>query len=314
MQRVIVTGATGAIGVALIEKCIVLGIEVLAIIHESSRRRENIPKHPLVSILECDLSNYSDYIPKENEKYDCFFHLAWSGTFGNTRNDMDLQIGNIQYTLDAVRLAKRFGCHTFVGAGSQAEYGRVEGMIHSNTPTFPENGYGMAKLCAGQMSRSLCQTLEMKHIWCRILSVYGPYDGEKTMVMTAIKGFLGNEKVSFSKGEQLWDYLYAKDAAKALIDMAKNGKDSAIYCLGSGQVRPLKEYIEVIRKNTNALEFNALYGDIPYGEKQVMHLQADITNLQEDTGFLPEYTFEEGIKETIEWYQQKTLSKQREKI
>lgn len=305
MRRVIITGATGAIGIALIEKCITSDIEVLAIIHEGSERKDNIPRHPLVSIWECNLSRYGEIDLPEDKKYDCFFHLAWNGTFGNTRNDMDLQVGNIQYTLDAVRLAKRFGCHTFVGAGSQAEYGRVEGILHPNTSTFPENGYGMAKLCAGQMSRSLCQVLGMKHVWCRILSVYGPYDGEKTMVMTAIKGFLKGERVSFSKGEQLWDYLYAKDAAKALLYVARDGIDGAIYCIGSGQVRPLKQYIEVIRNMTNTPEDNALYGAIPYGEKQVMYLQADIGSLQEDTGFLPEYSFEEGIKKTIEWFQRK---------
>ena len=55
--------------------------------------------------------------------------------------------------MDAVNLAHRLGCEFFIGAGSQAEYGRVEGKLNAQVPTNPENGYGMAKLCAGQMSR-----------------------------------------------------------------------------------------------------------------------------------------------------------------
>lgn len=70
------------------------------------------------------------------------------------RNDMPAQIENIRYTIDAVRTAAAMGCRVFVGTGSQAEYGRVDGVLRADTPTNPENGYGMAKLCAGQMSRT----------------------------------------------------------------------------------------------------------------------------------------------------------------
>ena len=96
------------------------------------------------------------------------------GTTGAARNDMPLQTRNIASALQAAELAAKLGCNTFVGAGSQAEYGRTEQLLSPETPVFPENGYGMAKLCAGQMSRIRCQELGIKHVWVRILSVYGP--------------------------------------------------------------------------------------------------------------------------------------------
>ena len=65
---------------------------------------------------------------------------------------MELQNNNVKYALQAVKAAKELGCTRFVGAGSQAEYGRVEGTLTPDTPAFPENGYGIAKLCAGQMT------------------------------------------------------------------------------------------------------------------------------------------------------------------
>ena len=80
---------------------------------------------------------------------------------------MHLQNKNVEYALDAVEAAKRFGCHTFIGAGSQAEYGRVEGLLKPDTPTFPEMGYGIAKLCAGHMTRKHAYQLGMNHIWVR---------------------------------------------------------------------------------------------------------------------------------------------------
>ena len=186
-KRVIITGPTGAVGMALIQKCINEKTEVLALCHKGSKRIAAIPKNPFVTVKETDLSEFRELQPDENEKYDMMFHFGWMGTTGAARNDMDLQCRNIAYTIDAVRLAQRFGCKTFIGAGSQAEYGRTEKNLTSQTPAFPENGYGMAKLCAGEMSRGLCQQLGMKHIWTRILSVYGPYDGPNTMIRSAIR-------------------------------------------------------------------------------------------------------------------------------
>ena len=68
---------------------------------------------------------------------DAFFHLAWAHTIGAGRNDMPAQIENIRYTIDAVRTAAAMGCRVFVGTGSQAEYGRVDGVLRADTPTNP---------------------------------------------------------------------------------------------------------------------------------------------------------------------------------
>lgn len=298
-KRIVITGPTGAIGMALIKKCIEQRTAVLAICHKGSKRIANIPKNPLVEVLELDLADYHTFEPKGIEKYDVFYHLAWNGTFGDTRNDMPLQVKNIRYTLDAVALAKRLGCHTFVGAGSQAEYGRVEGLLRPDTPAFPENGYGMAKLCAGQMSRTVCEQLGMNHIWTRILSVYGPYDGKDTMVMSSIRKMLTNEPTEFTKGEQLWDYLYSEDAADALLALGTDGVHGKVYCLGSGEAHPLSWYIEIMHKLSNSTADIGL-GKMPYRDKQVMHLQADISELQKDVGFEPKTSFEKGISQILE--------------
>ena len=140
MNRVIITGPTGAIGVAFIEECISHGTEVFAIVRPNSKRSKNIPQHKLVHIIECDLNELVN-LPKKIEemeeesvfetieqnkkfveKFEVFYHLGWDGTFGNSRNNMQGQLQNIQYTLDAVQAAKKLGCKRFVGAGSQAEY------------------------------------------------------------------------------------------------------------------------------------------------------------------------------------------------
>lgn len=308
------------IGTALVRYLLSCGIQVAALVRPGTQKTErltgllmpderekNALKRGKLHIIRANLEELKeDRIFEElllkTGGADAFFHLGWSGTFGESRNDMYLQNQNVRYTLDAVQLAGKLGCRVFVGAGSQAEYGRVpEGeKLRADTPAFPENGYGIAKLCAGQMSRIACREQDICHIWMRILSVYGPWDTERTMVMSAINTLLAGGRPVFSKGEQLWDYLYARDAARALWLAAESGTDGRVYPLGSGQVRPLKEYIMLIR---DAVEPTAEIGigELPYQKRQVMYLCADIEQLTEDTGFVPEYTFEEGIRKTAAW-------------
>ena len=276
MKGVVITGPTGAIGMAIIKRCIEDGRKVLAICHKGSKRISQIPQNEFVKVVEANLDEYSKLYTEgeEENEYGTFIHLAWNGTFGDTRNDMFLQADNIKYTLDACELAKRLGCSVFLGAGSQAEYGRVNEPLRPDTPAFPENGYGMSKLAAGQMSRVKCEQMGIKHIWARILSVYGPYDGQNTMIMSSLKKMLNNEETHFTAGEQMWDYIYSEDAADMMLYLAENSTSGKIYLIGSGEARPLKEYIREMYEITGCTARLGL-GDIPYGNKQVMCLQID---------------------------------------
>ncbi len=303
MKKIIITGPTGSIGLALIQKCIQNNIEVTAVCRPGSDRIKRIPQSANVHVVECPLNQLAELEKQLEKGYDVFYHFGWDGTFGNSRNNMHGQLTNIQYTLDAVELADRLQCRTFIGAGSQAEYGRVEGTLSAETPANPENGYGIAKLCAGQMSRILCGQKNIRHIWTRILSIYGPGDGETTMVMSTIGKLLKGEVPDFTKSEQMWDYLYSEDAAKALFLLGDKGQAGKTYCIGSGQAKPLREYIEAIRDLVHPGAALGI-GNIPYSDKQVMYLCADIQELKNDTGFSADYTFEDGVRKTVEWYKE----------
>lgn len=306
MKRAVVSGPTGAVGRALVDRLLSEGIEVLALCRPGSRRSAQLEDHPLLTKLEAGLEDYAAVTALE-KRWDAFYHLAWKGTVGRERNDVDLQLSNVAGTLEAVRLAKRLGCSVFVGAGSQAEYGRCEGTLGPDTPTAPLTGYGMAKLAAGQMSRLLCADLGMRHVWARILSVYGPWDTEKSMVMSVIRALLTGKKPALTRGEQRWDYLYSEDAAEALYLLGDGGKDGTVYCLGGGTAKELRDYMERIRDAVAGLngipkeELPLGIGELPYAKDQVMYLCADIDALRRDTGFSPRWTFEEGIRKTAEF-------------
>ena len=300
MKKVVITGATGAIGRALIKVCIEAGYGVLAVVHRVSERSDELKKIDNCQVLYLNLSEY-DYAMEEMAKqgivldgYDYFFHLAWMAPFGEGRNNLELQLENVKASLAAVRFAKALGCTTFIGAGSQAEYGRVMGKLFPDTPTFPETGYGIAKLCAGQMTRLACEQVDIKHVWTRILSVYGPHDGVHSLISVAIDDMVNNRETSFTPCDQMWDYIYSEDAARALLLAAQKGKHGSVYVIGSGEVHPLKQYIQKIAEITNYKK-EIGFGKRAYNDKQVMFLQADLSVLNE-WGCVPKVSFEKGIQ------------------
>ena len=301
MKKAVITGATGAIGRALIETLTAHGVAVLALCRKGERAAR-LPHHPLLTVEYCDLAALACYTPASTDAYETFYHLAWAGTNGTARADPYLQCANIRYALDAVNTAKRLGCHTFIGAGSQAEYGRTLSPLTPLTPALPENGYGMAKLAAGNLTRLAANAAGMRHIWVRILSVYGPNDNKNSLISSAILGFLKGTPPPFTKGEQLWDFLYSRDAARALFLLGERGKNGAVYPLGSGVVRPLKEYLSLLR-DVVAPNAPLHLGGMPYAKDQVMHLCADISTLTADTGWYPTTDFASGIRQTAEWWQ-----------
>ena len=157
IRRAVVTGCTGAVGTALVKELTKRGAEVLALCRKSSERTSRLAGLENVKVEDCPLERLKELTNGGGEPFDAFFHLAWSGTTGEARDDVRMQSDNIRYSLDAADAAERFGCKVFVGAGSQAEYGPSGVPLRPDTPTFPKSGYGMAKLCAGQLTRLACR-------------------------------------------------------------------------------------------------------------------------------------------------------------
>lgn len=296
MKKLIVTGATGSIGCSVVSKALEHGYDVTCIVHKGSTRVDNIPKNEHVHIVECNVSDYPSL--QMDGQYDVFIHLAWEKTYGALRDDVDIQTRNIQYTLDACRLAHRLGCKSFVGAGSQAEYGPKDEILTPELAVQPESGYGIAKYAAGKMSLMLCKQLGIRGNWIRIVSVYGPQDGASTLVNYTINELKAGRSPKLTKCEQQWDYLSSDDAAEGFIAVGERGKDGSIYVIGSGQRRQLSEYILDIRTALNS-DVEIDFGAIDYFPHQPMFLLADITSLTKDTGWVPQMTFEEGIKKTM---------------
>jgi len=289
------------IGKAIITESISRKIRVAAVVRGKSSRIDSLNDYlgnEYLEIIKCEINDYDNLLTKE--KYDAFFHLAWQSTDAESRDDVNMHSHNIRYTLDAVAAAHRFGCKTFVCAGSQAEYGIVTEILSGRTNCNPESGYGIAKYAAGKMARLSASQFGMKYCHTRILSTYGEGMDDKTLIIYLIKALLSGEKPSLTKCEQLWDYMHVRDTARALLAVAEKGIDGKTYPVGSGIAKRLREYVEIIRDSIDpSIELG--FGEKEYYQHQPMFLCADIAELHADTGFIPTISFDEGIRMTIDW-------------
>ncbi len=293
-MKVAVTGATGAVGMALVRLHVARGDEVLAITHPGSSRTARLREVRGVRTAEAGLDQY----PRLGEPpgYDVFYHLAWEG--GTRRNDWASNLRSATASLQAVELAARLGCAVFIGAGSQAECGPQATPIGPDTACAPDTPFGAAKLAALHCTRVRAAELGLRFAWARILSVYGPYDGERTLVTSTIRTLLRGGTPQFTSGTQHWDFLYADDAAAALAAVADHGGAHGIFAVGSGTARPLKEHIAAILAPFG-LPADPYLGLVPAPPHAVRYLVADIGRLANECGWTPAVGFAEGIARTI---------------
>ena len=278
-----ITGAISMLGVATIKCCIKNDISVIAFIRQDSKRIDRLPKSELVKVVECALSEMSDF-DAENLYADVQIHFSWGFTDKIGRNDVSKQIKNIQYTIDAVHLAKRLGCKKFIGAGSQAEYGTPNVKLTAKTPVDSLIPYGVAKYAAVRFAAMECKKEGLEYNRIRILSIYGEHDNEGTLLNQLIHNAKKNIPMRLSGCEQIWDYLHEDDAEAAFVAVARKGVDGKIYPLGSGVGRPLKEYVHDTISVVNP-DYKPEYGKYMYSPIQPMYLVADVCELGVDTGW-----------------------------
>ena len=306
LQRVVIIGATGAIGIALTKLLSEKSIPVLAIIRKHSSRRKYIDGLPNVMVIECNLSEFDKLRNDDLGQYDVIFNLAWEGSDQGSRQNPDIQKKNIDYIPAIIDFAQRSGCKTFIGAGSQAEYGHVSGRINEDYPLNPVSEYGKAKLQVEILSREICKAKGIRHIWARIFSVYGPGMGMDSLITYSISEMIKGRSPQMTNGEQLWDFMYAEDAAVALYLLARSELSDGVFCIASGESKSIKEYAIIIRDVVNP-EVELQFGAIPYQKNQAMELIGDISNLKRETGFKPSVPFDVGIKRTFEWMKSEIL-------
>ncbi len=306
-MKAIVTGATGFIGLALCRELLQSGYEVAAVIRPGSEKKGKLLKMreetgvsgENLQILEIKLEELKTLHEQYHIRADFFFHLAWNGSSGAAREDFDIQHSNIEYMADAIRTACSCGCKKILGAGSQAEYGVVDGVAkEEKTVPFPFMMYGTAKLAAYQMGSILAKQLNIGFAWPRIYSVYGVGENPGTLVNYVMDSLIKGEKPELSPCENMWNFLYITDCARALRMLAEDENAQGICHVASKDTRCLKEFVMEIRDVISPgaeLGFGSRTSD----PKRTFQLQPDVEKLY-GMGFCAEVSFAEGIRRKLE--------------
>ena len=303
MRKIVITGATSMIGIALIQAALSdPAVEkIYAVVKPDTEKRNRIPSDLRIQVIPCDVTDYGRLASYISDECEVFYHLAWPRTDTYEENDVDIiwKCRNMQAVLEAVRAAADMGCKKYVGAGSQSEYGIVNAeKISPAMDCHPVRADGISHLAAGQLARMVSSRFGMSCIWMRIFSVYGRYDRPNSLISSTIAKLLRGEHCSFTPSEQMWDYLEADDIGRAFYLVGEKSVGHHIYCVGSGTARLLREYIETIR-DLVAPDARLGFGELDYPPNPIMHLCADITDLSYDTGWKPAITFEEGIRRLV---------------
>lgn len=299
MERVIITGADGFVGSYTVEYFLQQGVEVLAIdIPETPRCLKGIPG---LSYLCCDVANKSfimDHVKRNY--YDTFIHFAWAGSAGPQRIDPKLQIENAFTTLDCMKTAKELGCSRFVCAGSIMEF-EMEYAIHGQgcAPSMAYM-YSLGKLTAHGLCKSLAKELDIELVWPIITNAYGVGEYSPRFVNSTLRKIINNEPLQFTAATQNYDFVYITDVARAFYLISKNGKSFCEYIIGSGNAKPLKEFIFEMVEGCEAKQ-KPLFGDIPFTGVNLPLSVYDTIPTKKDTGFEASIPFGEGSLMTMEW-------------
>ncbi len=295
MKNVIVAGAGGFIGKNLFRELIKRGYTVTAL--DINFDEELQSAATCISVQDKSIEEISDEL---TDQYSCFFNLAWLGTSGPLRADYNTQLNNVKLTCDYIRLAAMIHCPRVIYASSINEMETYEYLQSNNIEPSGGYIYGTGKLAAHLMGETVAFQNGVEFIPVIITNIYGIGEKSARLIYTSILKLLKGEHCSFTEGYQTYDFIYITDAINSIVEVAEKGKSFTRYYIGSGEPKPLREFLLKMRDVVNP-DAELGLGDIPFKGINIDYSQFELKQVENDTGYLNKVSFEEGIRETAEY-------------
>lgn len=301
MKKIIITAANSFIGYRLCHKMVENGWYVYAVVRNENSDLKGIESLENLTIIYETMQNYSYLSMQIQEKCDVGVLLAWDGTRGKDRDNVQKQKDNYVYSMEGVDSFIKLGCKTIVTAGSQAEYGPwiKKKKVKETDCCNPNTEYGKYKLKLYQDALKICEEKGVRLIEPRFFSLYGPDDFAGTMIVSMLRNMLKDHVCELTQCIQMWDFLYIDDAIGALYKLICSESARGVYNFGSGVSRELKEYVILMRRLTES-KSRLLFGKVPYPATGMVNTNPSVEKLEAEVDWRPEVTFEDGIKMVIE--------------
>lgn len=298
MKKSIITGATSFIAVPLIESLLKENYYIYGVVRPNSVHLNRLPHHKNLQLIELDMKEIErlpDYIP---QSVDSFYHFAWEGIRGTQREDEQLQESNYLCARKAVEAAAKIGTSVFLGSGSQAEYGMIQGRITELRKEHPVTAYGNYKLKAKIYCEACAKLNHFRFIWGRIFSAYGRYDYQGSLIMYAIEKMKRNEELILSACEQKWNYTYVEDIALAFRLLAELPCESGVYNIANRDTRVLKSFLlelQEIMRSSSMLRFGAEASD----KNSIVSMEPDAEKMELALNCQLNTEFSSGIRKLL---------------
>ncbi|MBS5800261.1 MAG: dTDP-glucose 4,6-dehydratase [Clostridiales bacterium] len=175
------------------------------------------------------------------------------------------------------------------------------GMFTETTPLAPNSPYSASKTSADLFVRAYHETFGMPVNITRCSNNYGPYQFPEKLIPLMINNCLkGQQLPVYGDGMQIRDWLHVKDHCTGIDTVLHKGKMGEVYNIGGNNEKANIEIVKLIIENLGKSEEMIKYvQDRPGHDRRYA---IDNTKITTELGWSPSYTFERGIKETIEWY------------
>ncbi len=297
MYFLVITGANGFIGSNLCEFFLKKGYHVCGL----CRNLKNDTILNLKSFKKFEAYEYdseSSFDNLKNRENITIIHTAWVGVGSSDRNNDRLQLENLNLGFKILDLASKIKAKRIIGLGSQAEYGIFEGRVNEEHKLLPNSSYGFFKVIMSKMLETFSESKNIEWQWLRLFSIYGKNESPNWFFTNIINKLKKDEDIPLTLCEQKYDYLFTDDLGFNIENIiVQNKKISGIFNLSTNQSVALKE-IAVKLKTLTKSNSKLLFGELPYREGQIMHMEGDSTKFESTFGLIIS-TFESNIEKIL---------------
>jgi nucleoside-diphosphate-sugar epimerase len=231
-------------------------------------------------------------------------HTAWE-TQQPTYWEDPVNLDWVDATLSLARAFGEASGQRFVQLGSCAEYDWSDGRCdEESTPSVPHTLYGKAKLAAFQAVRAAAHN-KFAPIEARIFMVFGPGENRDRFIPTICRSHAAGTVPALSSGKPLRDWLYVKDAARALLTLALAESAPEVVNLGTSEAVSLGQVATILARVAGATQTGLGRRPDRPGDPQLLVAATDRLRM---TGWQPAYALETALRETFDWWRKKTLT------
>lgn len=310
-KRVLVTGGAGFIGSHLCDELLERGAaKVVCVDNFFLGKMENISealRHNNFVLYRDDARQFGVMQSIiEKEAIEVVFNMATIALNYSFFNPFDAYMVNVQIANTLLELLKVGAYQTLIHTSSSEAYGTAQySPMDENHPTDPTTPYAAGKAAADMMVHSFSKVLDLDVSIIRPFNNYGPRQNAQgplagIIPATAKRIKDGEKPVVNGDGEQTRDFIYVKDTVRGLLlAYEKTESRGKIINLGSGKDISMNQLLQKI------CEYMNYEGEWDHKEgrnSDVRNLCAGIERAKKLLGFEPQVDFDEGIKETLDWY------------